>query len=642
MYREYARSNPVYLIQMGTTAMERSESTSRASVHDQNQQPKQTSRMGINTRRVKRPSDAEQSSERGSALNPTGGEPRQTQLPPADEDEILPAPTQPRRGGSSSSVIGRDTSGRNIAATGNRPRVVRTGFRSVPFNTPRDPSSAPVQSEEQGRNIGSGTPFGRAGRAAGRAAGAFKNFLVTRLSSSTSEDRALQPTGSDDAALQEELGAAAAGGPLRGDESLEESRLAVVMNTAAASVGSPQRSGAPRLVIGSSATMPVGSVGTQPQAQATLSAASGSQAFPPSTTQGVEVSEEANEVGGEEDMDDDVLEVLDDEELVSKEVITAAADSLGIRKFKDGELKTMFATIDILSLVVEPPSTLRGLSEEHISRLITSFKAQGVQEALGFLTVTFSPEIDGSLPANRMNGNTITCRCWLIDGRHRFVALKRLAAESEEWKNALRNFRVSLKYLENDRPLTLLDVLGIGGQMNRGSESVLAMSTMDYLHACVSHLSIIEASGRITLDEITPTPLAGVLISTGALGKMKGRQIMRYATIAIPMAKHSEVSRMVVNAFEECPLLGVMHLSSARIWAMPFEGIRLAIKCIIRRLEASRRGVARLNLGGFETMRASFYDSVKMLYSQVERTAKRHKLSTANLLARNLSSLARK
>ncbi|KAI0556882.1 hypothetical protein FGB62_382g02 [Gracilaria domingensis] len=545
--------------------------------------------MGINTRRVKRPSDAEQSSERGSALNPTGGEPRQTQLPPADEDEILPAPTQPRRGGSSSSVIGRDTSGEKYCC-----------YRGI---GPGDPSSAPVQSEEQGRNIGSGTPFGRAGRAAGRAAGAFKNFF-------------------DDAALQEELGAAAAGGPLRGDESLEESRLAVVMNTAAASVGIRREA--------------------EHHGTATLSAASGSQAFPPSTTQGVEVSEEANEVGGEEDMDDDVLEVLDDEELVSKEVITAAADSLGIRKFKDGELKTMFATIDILSLVVEPPSTLRGLSEEHISRLITSFKAQGVQEALGFLTVTFSPEIDGSLPANRMNGNTITCRCWLIDGRHRFVALKRLAAESEEWKNALRNFRVSLKYLENDRPLTLLDVLGIGGQMNRGSESVLAMSTMDYLHACVSHLSIIEASGRITLDEITPTPLAGVLISTGALGKMKGRQIMRYATIAIPMAKHSEVSRMVVNAFEECPLLGVMHLSSARIWAMPFEGIRLAIKCIIRRLEASRRGVARLNLGGFETMRASFYDSVKMLYSQVERTAKRHKLSTANLLARNLSSISSK
>lgn len=305
--------------------------------------------------------------------------------------------------------------------------------------------------------------------------------------------------------------------------------------------------------------------------------------------------------------------------------------SIAVSDFKIGDYRVVQVRVK-LERIEEPVNATRDVSSAHQAAVDKLMDRLGYVPSIGSLAVTLKRLPNGEKPCGGgldvVVDEELCYTVVLVDGRHRVVVLRGKAESSPRWRELVKNLTVALWIRKDGELLSSMEVLALGAHLNALSGTVLPSSVRDHMYAAVSTVrTLIHDAQGATWDTLTSSQLGGVLIRGRTLGMLKQRQAMRYAKIALRLARHPEALQVFLNTYDESGgRMGVVHLDCEVLLETCGQPVFSFL------LRALKMRIIAANDGRFDQYRDLFFEAALSLYREVERMCDQRGLLIADVM----------
>lgn len=334
----------------------------------------------------------------------------------------------------------------------------------------------------------------------------------------------------------------------------------------------------------------------------------------------------------------DVIHVVDSEDedlydpgerIPSAELVSDVLDAPKVNAAAYQQIQTR---IDI-SLISDPPKTLRVIDPKHVNQLKNDFRRRGFLPVVGTISVALKQDLRRSAEEIKTlhqaihQRGTITEEVWLVDGRNRHTALTQLGVEDELWAQTIKSLKVTLWTSPNSAQfVSPAEILGIGAVLNASNSNVKRMSFSDSVHGTVSSYNV-TASRNLHMDmkAVPDRAIATALKKMNVLPNLSDRQILRYAMIGRNLAERTHCFKTFLEVSETCPQLGIEHMSSKVLFQNKESSFfDLALRSVAARINNRTTGT-------FKDIRDRFYTFVEVLHRHLQAVCNHKEISMEEL-----------
>lgn len=259
--------------------------------------------------------------------------------------------------------------------------------------------------------------------------------------------------------------------------------------------------------------------------------------------------------------------------------------------------------------ILEPSLSVRLLSEPLVNEVERELSRNGYLSSVGMLSVALkkdeswnASDID-EIRKKILSGEELTEKVWLVDGRHRLTAMKRMMSAKTNWKESLAVVTVTLWGPPEGDFLSMSELISLGCQLNRSSSTVRAHTFQDQVHAAVSFAATLRESPQVvgSKRKLTSVNLAEALNHSGILSHVDVRQRQRYAQVACRLSESKESFNMFLKQCEICPKLSLVHVSHDALLRNKSDGqFALGLRAVTSKVDNEIQG-------SFQDMRKGFY-----------------------------------
>ena len=157
--------------------------------------------------------------------------------------------------------------------------------------------------------------------------------------------------------------------------------------------------------------------------------------------------------------------------------------------------------------------TVRETEEAHVLALLKAIRDQGFLASAGTIIVTIQDEsLLSSIEKHIDEDDKLAVECVGVDGRHRTVACRRLQAEmtSDARREEFTWIRAQLYTRPDGKPMTGLEVIAVGANLNDVSSTVRKSTFPDNVHSAMSCVSLVQKEMGTALNNVRPLEVANI------------------------------------------------------------------------------------------------------------------------------------
>lgn len=330
----------------------------------------------------------------------------------------------------------------------------------------------------------------------------------------------------------------------------------------------------------------------------------------------------------------DVIDVLDsDDEVRRAKTQSRENNPLNAPEVDLTNYNMVFVEVDA-EKIIEPPLKVRCVEVSHVRTMECRLGDDGYLGSSGSISVALQETASVDVEEILRSGE-VHVQVWLVDGRHRLLAIRRLALRTPHWKKQAEKVRVGL-WLPKEaqqRRLSFTEILNLGAYLNNASSTNRAMSFQDQIHACVSLAKLLDEGEGVDIQTTSSSALASALCVGKTLGDQKMRQLQRYALVALKLAQNAPLFDVFIEETKGDGKVSLVHVSSDVLLGFDVEAFRLGLRCIKARLSTEGDKKA---MGKFEQMAREFFLLVGLMYEEVAKAARFKETTVPDIMKRTV------